>query len=544
MRPWIALLMSLLAGTVMAESVESRLIRTIQIGVPQQISAAEILAYANDSATSYTGHLLARGALVRIGQDKGFPDWPLARLLDRTLSQLQRHTHHIRMPGDLPGGYRGEHLIATLTYAMVMSGQQEEATEVLALHSQSRSNYKRAVALQALRYIGSREADDIIQAAAEARGQDNYVDNLLADHHYPFLYELRDRSSLIPPDQRDRQLLLKLTRQGCGETAAMATYLLGFFSNNDDHAEAEIERLRELSGLSCFYTRFFARRALALRSGETPEYWIAQYRKEKDAWQRAQLVRILLAYYGKDVLAATLELLKTEPSQYVQWELMHGNIEIREGADWRGYWDIWLTPTLQFRLNHSNAAGDLPEQDLDELLSWLESGAIPQDKVVRNHLLYALGRSVNGPDSRRLLGVFNNLGDKQENWWILATINDPEVLPLLYYWRQQGDDERQTLTGIINRLESRLQNRGPSGKGACCQPTRECLEEHLGSIANQEVILNNEDEVTEWLQAGQAEDGFRIEFQDTLQRIAVVSRPDDKPAEEWQHLFGCWRKVD
>ena len=543
MRSWHVLLLFFLAGTAAAESIESRLIRTIQIGVPQQITADEILAYANDSETGYTGHVLARSALVRIGQDRGFPDWPLTRLLDRSLTQLQRYTHHIRMPEDIPRGFGGEHLIATLTYALVMSGQQDEAVKILARHSQSRSNFKRAVALQALRYIGSREADDIIQAAAEARGQDNYVDNLLADHHYPFLYELYDRRDLVPPEKRDRRSLLELTGEGCSETAAMATYLLGFFSNDDGNAEAEVDRLRELSVLPCFYTRFFARRALALRSHESSDFWIGLYSKEHDAWQRAQLVRILLAHYGKEALPVTLELLKTEPSQYVQWELMHGNIELREGADWRGYWDIWLTPTLQFRLDHYGASGQLPDEDMGILLSWLESGAVPKDKVVRNHLLYALGRSASGPYARRLLGVFNKLDDRQDNWWILATVNDPGILPILYYWRRQGDDERQTLTGIINRLETRRKDHGPSGTGACCQPTRECLEEHLATDVNPEITFNNEKQVTEWLQGGTAQTSRRIDFKDALQRIAVVTRAEGKPTEEWQHLFGCWRQV-
>lgn len=549
------------------EPAEARLLRTPQIGSPQGITVDEILAFAHGNQADYTGHLLARAALTVLGEDRGFPDWPLARLLQRTLTQLQDGpTPAYGLPDGLPGGFRGEHLVLATVYALVVSGQQRQAIDVLEAQLASGSKFKRGVILQALRTIGSDRATGIVQQAADD-ASDSLPANLLADHYYPFLQELREHWDLVPLEQRDRASLTALAGRDCGRPASVAAYLLGFLAPAADSTrqQAELDVLRRVSrsGRGCFYNRFFAIRSLALRSPETVDTWVDLYRREEDAWQRAQLVRIGFARFGREFLDTALELLATEPVQYVQWELMHGNIEVREGATWRTYWDLWLTPTLQFRLDFSEGSSGMASADLDALLSWLESGARPQHPWVRNHMLHGMARHIDGDSTRRFLRIFDAHADKAANWWILSPLQDPVALPLLRYWATLDTDEQQRaeLERNIRGMEARLRDSSPrTGTGptaSCCEPTRACLlttvessagDASIGSVAaNASVVIATEQQAQDWLRAEPAEltatAAPEIAFLDELERIAIVSWPGRDRRKRWEFLFGCWRRV-
>ena len=260
------------------EPIEYRLLRTLQIGSPQGLKAEEMLAYADGNEADYLGHVLARAALTVLGEDRGFPDWPLERLLERTLAQLQRGVSPAyNLPNAMPDGFRGEHLVLAIVYALVVSGQEEKATDVLEAQLATGSNFKRGVILQALRSIGTDRATGIVQQATDDSG-DSLPTNLLADHYYPFLHELYDHWELVPLAERDRESLTALADADCGRPASVAVYLLGFFAPASDPAQesAELEALRRVTRFQrpCFYNRFFAIRSLALRSPETIDFWV------------------------------------------------------------------------------------------------------------------------------------------------------------------------------------------------------------------------------------------------------------------------------
>ena len=113
-------LLLVLPGTVSAEPIEHRLLRTIQTGTLQQLELPEVIRYSKGEEADFLGHVLARSALVVLGKDEGFPDWPIERLLDRTLNQLQRRSHAYHLPPEMPAGFGGEDLVFTLVHAMVM----------------------------------------------------------------------------------------------------------------------------------------------------------------------------------------------------------------------------------------------------------------------------------------------------------------------------------------------------------------------------------------------------------------------------------------
>jgi hypothetical protein len=77
------------------------------------------------------------------------------------------------------------------------------------------------------------------------------------------------------------------------------------------------------------------------------------------------------------------------PSQYLQWELLDGNLETRQGREYRNYWEIWIPADVLLVLQHDQAQ-DRPamnEKNLDAMLEWLDAGSRPQDPPVFNSLL-------------------------------------------------------------------------------------------------------------------------------------------------------------
>jgi hypothetical protein len=533
-----------------AEPIQQRLLRTIQTGTLQQLDLSEIVEYAKGEQADFLGHVLARSALLVLGKDDGYPDWPVARLLDRTLDQLQRRSPAYHLPPEMPAGFGGEDLVFTLVYALVTSGEAERAIEVLERHLDSGNAYTRGVVLQALRNIGSPRANSLVQQVADTRDDRNLAENLLADQQYPFLEELHKHLPLIPNDQRTRNALVAIAAERCSRRAALAVYFLGFLAEGEDRkqSEAELELLRNLTRASCFYTRYFAIRALALRSAESIEFWTDLYRREEDAWQRAQLARIGFARFGKAFATTALKLLSDEPVQYVQWELVHGTIELGEGARFRDYWDIWQPPTLQFRLNFPEGAGRMDGQDLDALLAWLDTGARPRNPWVRNHLLYRLARHVSGKATRRYLRVFDSIPEKASHWWVLQNLADAQALPLLKYWHtlESNPEQRDLLFTLIVRLEDSHPASARGARDTCCHPARQCLLSWIEAVPahGDEAEITTSEQAKTWLRGtAVASLDPEIAWMDSLGRIALVTRQGAERPERWEHLYGCWRRI-
>lgn len=527
------------------EPIELRLLRTVYVGAWQGTDSEQALALANDSQASYLGHVLSRSALNVMGEDRGFPEWPLERLLERTLDLLGPETHALTTP--TLRDFSGDHAVYAVVHAMVTSGQTEEAERALSARLATSSRYDRAVSLQALRNIGTPEATAALRRFRESGDDSNLAENLLADQRFPFLFDLRDRLHLIPPEQRERRRLLEIASQGCGERPTLAVYFLGFLAAaaEDDREASELAELRRLAALPCFMTRYFAVRALALRSVETPSFWAERFAAEQDAWQRAQLARVGFSRLGTSFPATALEWLADEPSQYVQWELMHGNVERREGARFRTAWDLWDHPTLQMHLNFPTGGSEMQMADLEALIAWLESGRRPQNPFVHNHLLYGIARHTDGAATRRFLRLLAAREDLTRSFWILTPLQDVAALPLLLYW-QTLDIAEASQRDALERIVVRLEGMGPrmTVDAACCRPTRECLDAWIQSRAPGFGSIGGADEARAWLDDSPPEDEKpAVTFLDDLSRVASVTRQEGE-TERWEHLFGCWRRVD
>jgi hypothetical protein len=154
------------------ESVARRLLRTVQTGTPQDVTVDQIRKIADSSDTDYTTEILARSALVVLHQDNEMLI-PYDELLDDLLNRLVSDGSPFRPLTGL-ASFRGKETVLTMVYAMVMSGSQERATDVLEKNLLTGSRYKQAVVLSALRNIGTPRAISLIQQYAE-KGQDRHL---------------------------------------------------------------------------------------------------------------------------------------------------------------------------------------------------------------------------------------------------------------------------------------------------------------------------------------------------------------------------------
>ena len=252
------------------EPLERRLLRTIQIGAPQDVTIAEIQRIAENPNSKYIDNILARSALLVLQQDN--PKLiPYNELLDNVLNNLVPDSNAFPTLPALPD-FRGKETVFTMVYAMVMSGNQEQVTGVLEKHLLTGGKYKQAVVISALRNIGTPRAVGLIQKYAEAGQESNLAQTAIADEDYPVLFEMHDRWNMIPPAARNRDNLRAIVQSGCDQRAAMAAYWLGFFAPSID-PNKEVADLQALEAIihkntpDCeMMEHVIALKSLALRS--------------------------------------------------------------------------------------------------------------------------------------------------------------------------------------------------------------------------------------------------------------------------------------
>ena len=556
--PPIALLTSPARAAAAHESIPQRLLRTVQIGAPQDLTVAQIKKIAANQQTEYTTEILARSALLVLHEDNlGLV--PYNELFDSVLNHLVRDGNAFQPPPGLPD-FRGKEAVFAMTYAMVMSGNQEQAVSVLGPHLWNGSQYKHAVVLSALRNIGTQSALGLIQQYAEKGPDRNLGEATLADEDYPSLADIYARWNMIPPAQRTQDNLRVIMQGGCDQRAVMAAYWLGFFPKNIDPNKqaAEIQALEALfhtnSGSCEMMEHVIALKSLALRAARSPAYWQRLESQTTNVWEQHQIVIDAWGSWGARFAPTALDMLATVPAQYVQWELLNGTLDTRMGENYRTYWDIWMPANIllvqqEDELMRPPGPESMDEHNLNTLLAWLESGKRPQDQWVWNHLIYHLAALVAGDDTYRLLRLFNALPQRNQNWWIVQNLRDPAALPLLHYWATlpAPQNQQQMLEGAITRLQNAAHGNAAKS-AACCGPTEDCLRQQLSASAaaagTPDVVIHSEEEVRAWLAGRSAPpEEFAIRFTDDLKRSAIATSKSGGE-QHWQYLYDCWRDVD
>jgi hypothetical protein len=543
-------------GFAQNETLTQRLLRSAQLGVPQGMTAEQMHAIVENPQSTYLDVMLARSALFEMHRDDD-PQWEsFDKVLSSVLNSTLNSGNEYPAVYDLSPGFDGKELVFTMVYAMVMAGQEERAIDILEPHLWNGSRLSQAIVLQALRNIGTQRAVGLVQSYQEKGDYHNLAENTLIDNDWPLLSEIYQRWNLVPPGERNRSSLLQIVENGCGEREALAAYWLGYFLPNPDATREKkelsaLKKLYENRSPNCDFTaRLIAIKSLGLRSPETMDYWAGLLQQEPLEMLRHQILINAFAHFGRSFAPKALGLLATEPSQYIQWQLMQGNIETREGQLFRTYWDMWIPVGLQFMLVFPTPGRHekMSAADQDDLLHWLEAGHRPHDRVVTNHMIYALMSQTRGQNTRRLLGIFNDLADRNSNWWILVPLDDASALPLLNFYQTlpSPDDQHRELVSTIERLEKKPKN---AAKGQpCCEATEACLRTILGEGVDEgdseEERITSEAKARLWLSGELApKSKFKIEFSGPLQRAAIVHERHGSD-QHWEYIYDCWRRTD
>ena len=226
----MALLLTSTVSGADDESLTPRLLRTVQIGTSQELTTGQIAAVVQNGHATYLDVMLARSALVVLHQDN--PEWEkFENLLSSVLnSALNSGNVYLQLP-DLHKGFGGKELVFTMVYALVMSGQQEHAVDILEQHLSNGSQLKQAIVLQALRNIGTQRAIGLIQKYQEKGDYHNLAENTLADQDMPVLSEIYERWNMVPPDARTRTNLLKIVQGGVRRARSSRGLLAGLLSS-------------------------------------------------------------------------------------------------------------------------------------------------------------------------------------------------------------------------------------------------------------------------------------------------------------------------
>ena len=530
------------------EPVEVRLLRTIHIGALQSLDEGDLRRMSSPREASYVRYVLARAALLVLGKDGGSPEYPVERLLDQALAQLQPGRD--LLPAGAPPGFGGDDLIYTLTYALAVSGRGGAAERVLEEHVGGGSDSKRSVALQALHNLGTPRAQQVIQKATEVREIGFVAGSLLVQDQFPPLHELAAHWHDIPLSGRSRKDLVREVGNGCGPRAILALLLAGYLppAGSPEQERRELAALcraaTELPLEGCYNGRMFALRSYGLRTRGAPAVWASLAGRLETGWQRALAARIGFARFPKAIAPLALGLLAEEPQQYVQWELLWGILFAGKGLVFRDVWDLWnLSPHLQLRLSYPGSFPGLGLVEQDRLLDWLESGRRPGDGQVLDWLLCELARSARGREAFRLMRVYLNRPAAERHAWVLQELAEPAALPALRYLRDHAPsaDDRAALAGGIEILEAGTANlySGQAPK-ICCTPTRECLlsQYEQQRFRTSKDRLEDEKALKAWIAAGLAADP-EIVFLD--ERAAEVRSAPGAKRLRFEHRDGCWR---
>jgi hypothetical protein len=163
---------------------------------------------------------------------------------------------------------------------------------------------------------------------------------------------------------------------------------------------------------------------------------------------------------------------------------------------------------------------------------------------VLNHMLYALVSQTRGRNTRRLMIVFNNLPDRDKNWWIVTPLEVASALPLLRYYATlpSPTDQHQQLAALIGSLQRR--NIEPEKKkAACCEPTAACLRSILGEQSAQQPEIRSERSARHLVSSPIRHHRLPHQLLRAVEPQGhVVPLPSSAPS--WEYLYDCWRWTD
>jgi len=556
--PWVADTVMDVHGNTAKLSYESKLFRSIMLGRAYGLSHADFSAARIPRDISYLGSQLYSAAMTALKQPNCcYPDSAsnLRKLLANT-----REPALLSTPSDLPP-MKTDDLMLIHVYAMVGAGQDELLVALLNEALASKEKFTRVFAVAALRAYGSPQA---MQKLASLR-QDPEVGsiaNAASALDWSNFYLPRAFAGEVPYAERNRKQLLQLAQAESRQTGTiLPTMLMGFLAEDAAPAQlqAEYKYLRDLNFAPngfLMYRHGYAVSALAFRKAADFDFWQKAYLANNVQVARMPMIRAMVLLDPQRFMDFAPQLIAAEGGGWIRYEFALAYTLIARGTQPYSYYDLFFTPSNQYRLAYPFQKDAFPKVDPKPALASWAQGKWLRDKACPSCDLSWITMAVPKRHEVLLLQGFIKMPkrDLSAYWQLVATLTDPRAKPVVaYLLAQESDPEIQkNADAYLDRIGER---NAQSQEKLCCEPTLACLESQVNAAAD--TASSTDSGKASFTAIAEVENYLRIwaEQAETAspaaQALKVQINPNDLllgsvqnggKNSQWRHWLGCWRK--
>lgn len=527
-----------------ALSFETRLLHTALLGRPYGMDSDDLLAKnlpKNLSASGFGLAIAARQAL-RIEDGELFTS---SKSLIDFLSGTTYPYEIEGLPTDFPHVMHADDLAMLHVYAMVMSGQMNEAVEMLTKFIDSKNNFTRAFCIMALRAIGSPPAREAIKSRVNT-GEDSMLAQAALAFPLPNFSEPQVFAAEVMPVKRFRESMFAQAQLNTTK-AILPTYLLAFVGSDAEPAQInkELEFLRGLyktADEALWRKYMYGYNALAFRSQESFEQWSAMYTSDKDATRRSFILRAMSAQHPERFYAEMLPVFEKEANAWTQLEFLAIYRGLIKGQVLYGPFDSLWMPPVYYRLNFPYTEDSSKKRSQQGFVDLWASGRFPQDKNCsycrQNWITWVMSPEDEPKFVRGYLSMPNR---DAEAFSPLREIKQARLAPVVKYLAEREQDaavHRAALdvyADVLKKTSAQAQ--------FCCDATEQCLRQHVVmSPVPSDLTFKDDIAVAKYLDALSHESDVEIVFTDILRRRATAKLTTDSHVQTYEHWLGCWRK--
>jgi hypothetical protein len=536
-------------------SLESRLFRTTMLGRAYGLSAEDFSAAKIPKDISYLSTQLFSAAATALRVSNCcYPDSAanLRKLLLNTVEPKLLST-----PEDLPP-MKTDDLMLIHVYAMVSAGQDQMLMAILKEALQSKEEFVRVFAVNALRAYGGPEAMQLMSSLR----QDNQVGavaNVALALDWSNFYLPRAFAGELPYANRTRaQILARASDDALQTGTILPTMMMGFLAEDAPPAQlqAELEYLKALSfepNGFLMYRHGYAVTAVAFRKAADFDYWKRAYLANELPVARIPMIRAMVLLDPEKFMAFAPQMIDAGSRGWDGYEFKLAYTALSNGTQPYSYYDLFFTPPNQYRLRYPFQKSAFNKISPKHILARWADGKWLRDKDCPSCDMSWVKMAVPKTLEPLLIQGFIAAPKRDySSYGLLASaLTDPRGKMAFRYLLEQERDpqivkQREALLGM---LES-----GNASNQPCCERTQACLEEQISALEKSEtsstIELKSVKELNDYLKEWRAEAEQEIAIQGENTVSIDFASGDGQSAQvqvgnsksQWTHWLGCWRK--
>lgn len=525
-------------------TLDARLFRTTLIGRPYGITSL-----ADTIAKSSLTPLQTEFAAMAVEATSSPPCCQIKSSADYLSDRLREQTAlaPVSAPPDIPA-VNNDDMALLHVYAMVLGGHTEQAVVILKNAISSHSPFSQAVAVVALRALGTPAARAVLVAPPTLNSD---IKALAEEAHgvtRPTLAEPKMYEGEMPYAIRERTAMLRqASNDANGTRTIMPTLLLGYVGEDapPNVREQELQYLRSLPARyndTIWYRHWYGTVSLALRSKETFAYWQQRLATEPAPYTQMAIVRIMAQAYPEEFARAAPEIVASPITGWSRSDALLMAATLAKGARPIGALDlIWFHPK-RYRSMYPATTGVERIGDSDAIVRRFSQGNFAVDSQCPACTLSwfkSVRRKEN--DALYLLGIIRGRAAGQSYTAWANDFTDVRLLPALAALAASFPAESTRPREDIEYAERQLrEGTQESGSGLCCADTDACLMSQVRARqAPDEQTLTIEQAIA-YLEKLPPLPEIRIHDEEGQSKSRNVSVGLSAPAR-WTHWLGCWR---